>query len=119
MLQGTVVPAYFDSAQATDLAWSALEQAAATVPIVAVFDDANVLSGVWPQLTAAGVRVFYSNHGAQLLTGLATLFEHQSGKPGQPQTYLKAGLYRKPAATNPDGPYVLFHDEFSRWEQGS
>lgn len=73
MLQGTVVPAYFDASAPTDPAWSALEQAAASVPIVAVFDDRNVLGGVWAQVASAGIQVYgyvLSDHGQPLLAGV-------------------------------------------------
>ena len=31
---------------------------------------------------------------------------------------MKVGLYRKAVNTNPAGPFILYHDEVSRWEQG-
>jgi hypothetical protein len=58
MFQGSVVPAYFDRSQATDPVWSQLEQAASRIPIVAVFDDQNILGSVYNQVVAAGVVVF-------------------------------------------------------------
>lgn len=73
--------------------------------------------------------------GDEQLTGLSTLFEpqkylvhfvdgkcvQQTDEQGNPipndkpaSVYLKAGLYREPVTTSPEGPFVLYHDEFDR-----
>jgi hypothetical protein len=105
---------------------------------------ANVDRGNWHQFTAEivwdighgsirlwhnGVPVVFSpqyppsspgepqfpQQATELLTGLETLFPAQQAG-GSPEAYLKAGIYRKAAPTDPPGPYVVHHDEFARYE---
>lgn len=47
------------------------------------------------------------------ISGLMTMFDPQDPQ-GTPTVYMKVGLYRKPVATIPPGPYVLYHDEIQR-----
>lgn len=60
----------------------------------------------------------YPSQPTTTLTGLGTLFPAKTGSALSPSTYLKVGLYRKAVATNPPGPFILYHDEISRYEQG-
>jgi hypothetical protein len=60
----------------------------------------------------------YPRKATDTLTGLETLFPPKTGSAEAPSAYLKAGLYRRGDATIPPGPYVLFHDEFSRYTEG-
>lgn len=51
----------------------------------------------------------------EVLTGLETLFPPQGQKP--PEAYQKAGIYRRDVPTQPPGPFVIYHDEFARFER--
>jgi Polysaccharide lyase len=51
------------------------------------------------------------------LTGLETLFPPLSTSTKPPTAYMKVGLYRKGVDSNPPGPFILYHDEVTRWER--
>jgi hypothetical protein len=50
------------------------------------------------------------------LTGLETLFPPLHNSTDLPTVYLKMGLYRKGVTTNATTPFVLYHDEVSRYQ---
>lgn len=58
----------------------------------------------------------YPSQATDTLTQLETLFPPKDGSQRSPSVYLKAGLYRRPAATTPGHSFVLYHDEISRSE---
>jgi hypothetical protein len=60
----------------------------------------------------------YPAQPTDILTGLDTLFPPKtSTKPSE--SYMKVGLYRKGVDSFPAGPFVLYHDEITRWEGDS
>jgi hypothetical protein len=60
----------------------------------------------------------YPPETTDTLTGLETLFPPQTSSTKPSSAYMKAGLYRKGVNTTPAGPFILYHDEFYRYEQG-
>jgi hypothetical protein len=60
----------------------------------------------------------YPPQPTDTLTGLGTLFPPQTGSSKPSSAYMKAGLYRKGVNTTPAGPFILYHDELFRYEQG-
>jgi hypothetical protein len=60
----------------------------------------------------------YPPNATDTLTHLETLFPPTPGSTVAPSAYLKAGLYRRGDATKPPGPYIIYHDEFSRYTEG-
>jgi hypothetical protein len=71
-------------------------------------------------LTDGSVKVWHDGTVVQELAHVQTIFPDpdspgQLDKPGD--SYLKVGLYRKPM--DHPGPWVLWHDEFKRLEQGN
>jgi hypothetical protein len=60
----------------------------------------------------------YPTQTTENLTGLGTLFPPKTGSMAPPSAYFKIGLYRKAVTTNPPGPFILYHDEISRYERG-
>jgi hypothetical protein len=64
-----------------------------------------------------GVRVQFPRGGQSttVLTGLETLFPAQPGSSHAPTTYLKMGLYRKAAPDNAPAPFIVYHDDATRY----
>ena len=91
------------------------------------YDLAPFSTGVWHHWRAeirwalkdGSIKVWHDDSVVQDLAHVQTVFPISPGQLDQPgDSYLKVGLYRKPVDP-PAGPWVVWHDEFKRLEQGN
>jgi hypothetical protein len=91
------------------------------------YDLAPFSTGVWHHWRAeirwalkdGSIKVWHDDSVVQDLAHVQTVFPISPGQLDQPgDSYLKVGLYRKPVDP-PAGPWVVWHDEFKRLEQGT
>lgn len=90
------------------------------------YDLAPFSTGVWHHwraeirwsLTDGSIKVWHDGSVVQDLAPVQTIFPTSPSQLDQPgDSYLKVGVYRKPVKSTE--PWVVWHDEFKRLDQGS